>query len=68
MQGGGDFGYREVGELRQMLNFMKRTVTGQGLENEGEETGDRVAGQGAAKEKETCEGLITMIFFFHISS
>ena len=41
MQGDGDFGYREVGELRQMLNFMKRTVTGQGLENEGEETGDR---------------------------
>ena len=33
----------EVEELRQMMDSMKRTVTGLGLEEKGEERGDRLA-------------------------
>ena len=35
---------RELVELREMLVGMTRTVTGQGLEEEGGKTGDRVVG------------------------
>ena len=34
----------ELGEFREMLVGMTRTVTGQGLEEGGGETGDRVVG------------------------
>ena len=34
----------ELGEFREMLVGMTRTVTGQGLEEEGGKTGDRVVG------------------------
>ena len=47
---------RLVGEdLRKMMGSMKIMVTGQGLEEKGGETGDRVAGLEEA-EKEKCEG------------
>ena len=45
-----------VEELRQMMESMKRTVTGLGLEEKGEETGDRMAELG---EVEKCEEVIT---------
>ena len=47
----------EVEDLRQMMESMKRIVTGQGLEENGEETGDRVTELGEAEEK--CEGAMT---------
>ncbi len=37
-----EFLVRQLAELREMLVGMKRTVTGQGLEAKGGETGDRV--------------------------
>ena len=46
----------EVEELRQMMVSMKRIVTGLGLEDKGEETGDRMPELG---EAETCEEVIT---------
>ena len=46
----------EVEDLRQMMESMKRIVTGLGLEEKGEETGDRMAEQG---EAEKCEEKIT---------
>ena len=46
----------EVEDLRQMMESMKRIVTGLGLEEKGEETGDRMAEQG---EAEKCEEVIT---------
>ena len=33
---------KEVADLRQMVEFMKDTVTGQGVEDKGEETGSRL--------------------------
>ena len=47
----------EVEDLRQMTESMKRIVTGQGLEEKGEETGGLVAGLEEAEEK--CEGVMT---------
>ena len=47
----------EVEDIRQMMESTKRIVTGQGLEENGEETGDRVAELGEAEEK--CEGAMT---------
>ena len=46
----------EVEDLRQMMESMKRIVTGRGLEEKGEETGDRMAELG---EAEKCEEVIT---------
>ena len=46
----------EVEDLRQMMEIMKRIVTRLGLEDKGEETGDRVAELG---EAEKCEGVMT---------
>ena len=51
---------RLVGEeydLRQIMESMKRIVTGEGLEEKGEETGGRMAELGEAEEK--CEGVMT---------
>ena len=42
----------EVEDLRQMMESMKRIVTGLGLEEKGEETGDRMAELGEAKKCE----------------
>ena len=47
----------EVEDLRQMLESMKWIVTGLGLEDKGEETGDRVAELG--EEEKKCEGAMT---------
>ena len=47
----------DVEDLRQMMESMMRIVTGHGLEENGEETGDRVAELGEAEEK--CEGAMT---------
>ena len=44
----------EEDDLRQMMESTNRIATGQGLEENGEETGDRVAELGEAEEK--CEG------------
>ena len=46
----------EVEDLRQMMESMKRIVTGLGLEEKEEETGDRMAVLG---EAEKCEEVIT---------
>ena len=46
----------EVKDIRQMMESMKRIVTGLGLEEKGEETGDRMAELG---EAEKCEEVIT---------
>ena len=46
----------EVEDLRQMMESIKRIVTGLGLEEKGEETGDRMAELG---EAEKCEEVIT---------
>ena len=46
-----------VEDLTQMMESMKRIVTGQGLEENREETGDRVAELGEADEK--CEEAMT---------
>ena len=45
----------ELRYLRQMMDSLKRMITGQGLEEEIEETGDQVAGQEETEEKEKCE-------------
>ena len=50
---------REVGDIRQMMESMKRIVKGQGLEEKVEETGDRVAELGKAEQK--CEGAMTPV-------
>ena len=47
----------EVEDLRQMMESMKRIVTGLGLEEKGEETGDRVAELREAEKN--CEGTMT---------
>ena len=45
----------EVEDIRQVLETMKRVITGQGLEEEIGETGDQVAGWEETEEKEKCE-------------
>ena len=50
-----EFLVRELADLREMLVGMKRTVTGQGLEDKGGETGDR---EGGLKEQKG-EGLLS---------
>ena len=50
-----EFLVRERAELREMLVGMKRTVTGQGLEEKGAETGDREVG---LEEQEKGEGFL----------
>ena len=47
----------EVEDIRQMMESMKRIVTGLGLEEKGEETRDRVAELEEAEKK--CEGAMT---------
>ena len=42
----------EVGAVRQVMESTKRIITGLGLEEKGEETGDRVAELGKAKKCE----------------
>ena len=46
----------EVEDIRQVLETMKRMITGQGLEEESGETGDQVAGREETEEKEKCSG------------
>ena len=50
-----EFLVRELAELREMLVGMKRTVTGQGLEEKGGVTGDRDVG---LEEQEKAEGCL----------
>ena len=59
-------GYRQAarlaGELiylRQMMDNMKRMITGHGLEEESGETGDQVARREETEEKEKCEPVMT---------
>ena len=49
----------ELGDLRQMMDSMKRIITGQGLEEESGETGDQVARREETEEKEKCEPVMT---------
>ena len=49
----------ELRDLRQMLDSMKRMITGQGLEEESGETGDQVARREVTEEKETREPVRT---------
>ena len=49
----------EVEDIRQVLENMKRMITGQGLEEESGETGDQVAGREETEEKEKCERVMT---------
>ena len=48
----------EVEDIRQVLETMKRMITGQGLEEESGETGDQVAGR-EETEKEKCARVMT---------
>ena len=43
----------ELRDLGQMLDSMKRMITGQGLEDESGETGDQVARREETEEKES---------------
>ena len=49
----------EVGDLRQMMESMKRTITRQGLEEERGVTGIQVARLEETEEKEKCERVMT---------
>ena len=49
----------ELRDLRQMLDSMKRMITGQGLEEESGETGDQVARREETEEKEKREPVRT---------
>ena len=49
----------ELRDLRQMLDSMKRMITGQGLEEESGETGDQVARREETEEKEKREHVRT---------
>ena len=49
----------ELGYLRQIMESMKRVVTGQGLEEESGEGGDQVARLEETEEKEKCERVMT---------
>ena len=55
MYGGGEVGGRS-GDLRKMMESMKRMVTGQGLEETSGETGDRESTLEEAEEREKCVG------------
>ena len=48
---------QEVEDLRQIMETMKRMVTGLGLEEKGGQTGDRVARR--EEEQEKGEGVLT---------
>ena len=45
----------QIEDIRQVLETMKRMITGQGLEDESGETGDPVTGREETEEKEKCE-------------
>ena len=49
----------EVGDLRQMMESMKRMITRQGLEEERGITGIKVARLEETEEKEKCERVMT---------
>ena len=49
----------EVEDLRNMMESLKRMVTGQGLEETSGETGDREATLEETEEKEKCESVMT---------
>ena len=49
----------EVGDLRQMMECMKRMITRQGLEEERGETGIQLARLEETEEKEKCERVMT---------
>ena len=49
----------ELRDLRQMMDSMKRMITGQGLEEESGETGDQVARREETEEKEKREPVMT---------
>ncbi len=49
----------EVGDLRQMMESMKRLITRQGLEEERGVTGFQVARLEETEEKEKCERVMT---------
>ena len=49
----------EVEDIRQVLENMKRMITGHGLEEESGATGDQVAGREETEEKEKCERVMT---------
>ena len=49
----------EVGDLRQMMESMKRMITRQGLEEERGVTGIQVARLEETDEKEKCERVMT---------
>ena len=49
----------ELGYLRQMMDSIKRMITGQGLEEESRETGDQVARLEETEDKEKCERVMT---------
>ena len=49
----------ELGYLRQMMDSLKRMITGQELEEESGETGDQVARRKETEEKEKCEPVMT---------
>ena len=49
----------ELGDLRQIMDSMKRMITGEGLEEESGETGDQVARREETEEKEKREPVMT---------
>ena len=49
----------ELRDLRQMMDRMKRMITGQGLEEESGETGDQVVRREETEEKEKREPVMT---------
>ena len=49
----------ELRDLRQMMDSLKRMITGQGLEEENGETGDQVARREETEEKEKREPVMT---------
>ena len=49
----------ELRDLRQMMDSLKRMITGQGLEEESGETGDQVARREETEEKKKCEPVMT---------
>ena len=49
----------ELGYLRHMMDSMKMMISGQGLEEEGGETGNQVARREETEEKEKCEPVMS---------
>ena len=49
----------ELRDLRQIMDSMKRMISGQGLQEESGETGDQVARREDTVEKEKCEPVMT---------